>query len=204
MFAVEVFDEGVNPFNQFMNPENGVDLYSGSASFEELLYTLTGRGGMNVPIKLRYSSNVHLNARARNDEAPTSWVGLGWQLSYGAIKCDHKGTITHNDDEYTYVSPEGVYSKIKKFQGLNYVVSQGILPEFTGKTNNFIVNIKTNGIHVKFTGTIKIEKAGEYTFYTSSDNESILSIRKDLNWVIVVDNDGNNNKQFRTGKIESF
>ena len=100
----------LNPFNKFMNPTDGVDLYSGTVAFTKTLYEMKGRNGLDIGINMRYSSNVYLNARAKNDKAPTSWLGLGWTLNYGAIKRDHKGTTHNADDEYSWISPEG-YSK---------------------------------------------------------------------------------------------
>lgn len=110
--AFKTYTEKVNPFNKFMDPTDGVDLYSGNVAFTKTLYEMKGRNGLDIGINLKYSSNVYLNARAKNDKAPSSWVGLGWSLSYGSIRRDHKGTTNKVDDEYHWVSPEGYTKKI--------------------------------------------------------------------------------------------
>lgn len=107
LYAFKTYTENVNPFNRFLNPVDGVDLYSGTVAFTKTLYTMKGRNGLDIGVNLKYSSNVYLQARTRNDKSPTSWLGLGWSLSYGSIKCNHKNTANPADDEFTWVSPEG-------------------------------------------------------------------------------------------------
>jgi hypothetical protein len=112
--AINTSSEFANPFNKFMSPSGGVDLYSGSASFSHTLMELPARGDIKHDISLSYSSNVFLNARAKNDRAPSGWVGLGWRMGFGSIVCDHKSTKTHADDDFFWVSPNGVSKKILK------------------------------------------------------------------------------------------
>ena len=112
--AINTSSEFVNPFNKFMSPSGGVDLYSGAASFNHTLMEFPARGDINHDISLSYSSNVFLNARAKNDRAPSGWVGLGWRLGFGSIVSDHKSTTTHADDDFFWVSPTGVPKKILK------------------------------------------------------------------------------------------
>jgi hypothetical protein len=108
VFPAVTSSEFVNPFNKFMSPSGGVDLFSGNAAFSHTLMELPTRCGGKFDITLNYSSNVFLNARANNDRAPSGWVGLGWRLGYGSIICDHKSTTFHNDDDFSWISPEGV------------------------------------------------------------------------------------------------
>ena len=66
--------------------------------------------------------------------------------------------------------------------------------------NNFRVPKKLQGkdrFGLEFFGVIKILKAGEYNFYTSSDDGSKLYIGQKL----VVDNDGLHSKEEKSGKI---
>ncbi|MBD3343515.1 MAG: hypothetical protein GF401_00460 [Chitinivibrionales bacterium] len=111
-FALRTSSESVNPFNELMSPSGGVNLYSGDAAFTHPLFTLQGRGGLNTNLILKYSSNVYLNVRCRNDKAPAGWVGLGWRLDFGSIQCNHNGTANFRDDEYYWISPEGVRQEI--------------------------------------------------------------------------------------------
>ena len=103
--------EAVNPFNQFMDPSGGVNMFSGDAAVSLPITSVEG-----LSIALSYSSNIERCVRARNDISPTGWVGLGWRLGFGAISCDHKGTKTHSDDDFYYISPVGVSSKLHKTQ----------------------------------------------------------------------------------------
>ncbi len=103
--AFQTSSESANPFNRFMSPSGNVNLYSGGAT-----YSLP----ITDQVTLNYSSNVYLNVRARNDIAPAGWCGLGWNLNYGGISCNHKGTRTHDDDEFVWRSPAGFGSKIAR------------------------------------------------------------------------------------------
>ena len=119
--SFQTSSESVNPFNLLMSPSGGVNMYSGDAAYSYPVTSVSGRGGMNINVALSYSSNIYLNVRSRNDVAPTSWVGLGWNLNYGSIVCNHKGTKTHDDDDLIWISPAGFSSKILKKNGKYYI-----------------------------------------------------------------------------------
>lgn len=104
--------EDVNPFNEFMQPSGGVNLFSGDASFPLPIYSLAGRNGMNVDIKFQYSSNIYAKVRARNDIAPTGIIGLGWAFGVGKVVSDHNNTGKYDDDTYFWESPEGLQKKL--------------------------------------------------------------------------------------------
>lgn len=108
--------EAANPFNQFTDPSGGVSLFTGSSSYTHPLLSLSSKGAVGLPINLAYSGNVELNARATNEIAPTSWVGLGWSLGFGSIIANHNNTQTLMDDSYTWISPEGVAYPIYLYQ----------------------------------------------------------------------------------------
>ena len=79
-----------------------VDYFSGNWSYAVPLGEVEGAGGMSLPIRMRYSSAVTGTDRLiklSDDPAATStqskgtvtlnnatWVGLGWNLEFGAIK----------------------------------------------------------------------------------------------------------------------
>ena len=58
--------ESVNPFNQYMSPTGGINLFSGNVVHSYPLFSLVSKNGVNFPVALGYSSNVDLNARAKN------------------------------------------------------------------------------------------------------------------------------------------
>jgi hypothetical protein len=194
-YAVQSSSEQVNPFNKLMDPSDGINKFSGDVAFTEPLYTLKGFNGLDISVNLKYSSNVYTNVRARNDIAPTGWLGLGWQLNYGSIICDHKNTKTSVDDEFTYVSPEGVgqkivrnrWMKVEYYYANDYGTFRGHSGNKTGegKTVNFTPDVNSaytwepnKGHSMAFFGTIHIRQAGEYTFYTKSIGSSWLKVDK--------------------------
>lgn len=116
-YSFNTSSESVNPFNQYMAPAGGVNMFSGDVAFSQPLVSLKGRAGMDVNVAFSYSSNVYLNVRAKNDIAPTGWLGLGWNMSYGSVVCDHKGTKSTVDDDFYYLGPGGYPDPILKDKG---------------------------------------------------------------------------------------
>jgi len=105
--------ESSNPFNELMRPQNGIDLFSGAAAINYPFFKLKGINDLDITVKLRYSSNVYINARADNENAATGWCGLGWRMGYGKIRCNDKGTMNYKDDEWWWESPEGITQEIR-------------------------------------------------------------------------------------------
>ncbi|MCC5930065.1 MAG: alkaline phosphatase family protein [Cyclobacteriaceae bacterium] len=88
---------------------------------------------------------------------------------------------------------EGKFEKVPDFAALK--------PIKTGKSEEIsLLELPHREDHfaVLFTTGLKIEKAGKYTFYTKSDDGSVLWI----NGVKVVDNDGSHGVRIRKGTIE--
>ena len=113
-FPAGTTSESANPFNEFMTSRGGVDLISGKVAFPYTLNTLKASNGMELLLSLTYSGNIETNVKARNDIAPTTWVGLGWAFGFGSIKCDYNGTVDNTDDSYIWISSEGIPQKIIK------------------------------------------------------------------------------------------
>ncbi|MBN1603806.1 MAG: cadherin-like beta sandwich domain-containing protein [Chitinispirillaceae bacterium] len=114
--------EDVNPFNEFMQPSGGVNLFSGDAGFPFPVYSLSGRNGMNVDIKFQYSSNIYAKVRARNDIAPTGVIGLGWAFGVGKVVSEHNNTAKYDDDTYYWQSPEGLQKKLFVKSGNSFYI----------------------------------------------------------------------------------
>jgi hypothetical protein len=104
--------ETKNPFNEYIGSTNGVDQFTGSASYLVPLIDLKTSGSLTYSVALKYSSNVYMMARTNSETSPTGWVGLGWALGTGRIECEHNGTMTDKDDEYSFVTGEDVISPI--------------------------------------------------------------------------------------------
>jgi len=185
-----------NPFNANMSGTGGVDLFSGNAVQTQNLLTLKGTSGLGVSATLQYSSNIYNNVRARNQVAPTSWVGLGWQLSYGTIICDHNGTTPIADDKYVYISPAGVKEDILvdyatgKFYGKQspYVKFERQLND-QGFVKGWIVRMQ-DGTKYKY-GDIGYSDSRNATWYTFSwtgthqrnDNDNAVMLTYDYKFV---------------------
>lgn len=201
LFAFQTSSEAVNPFNQFMAPSGGCDLYSGNAAFSIPLINLQGYNGTDVQVALSYSSNVTVNARSMNKVGSTSWVGLGWALQFGSIKCDHKGTPTHEDDEFYYIVGAGNVSRILRSNRLKYqlcttythttldsIKSGNLIFDDSGKCTWF--NCRRTKVNhnyaIIFEGKLLLHNDGEYVFYVKSDDGCRLYIDDTL----IVDNDG--------------
>ena len=103
------------------------------------------------------------------------------------------------------------YRKIAKGEGLRFSYYDGNwrkLPDFTELTpvNAGVVDsfdprsLKTSDDHfaLRYEGAIDIKKSGEYTFYTTSDDGSMLFVNDEM----VVDNDGDHGPTTKSGKIK--
>lgn len=199
LFAFQTSSEAVNPFNQFMAPSGGCDLYSGNAAFSIPLINLQGYSGTDVQVALSYSSNVTVNARSMNKNAPTSWVGLGWGLQFGSIKCDHKGTPTHEDDEFYYIAGAGSVNRLLRPNRLKYKLCSyyphntldnigSVEFDESGKCSWFNCRrtLQNYDYAFVFEGKLLLHKDGEYFFHVKSDDGCRLYIDDTL----IVDYDG--------------
>ena len=178
--AFQSTSESVNPFNEYYSANASVNEYTGTAAASLPL----GKVG-SADIMLKYSSNVTTNARANNKIAPTGSVGLGWQLGFGSVVCDHKNTYTIDDDDYFFINSNGATKKILTAQKLNYKYydlssySWSALPELStftatdsGTTENFTLNLHdqiTNFGYI-FSGEIYVPADGSYTFGVRCDD----------------------------------
>jgi len=171
--AVESSAEYYSEFNKYMNSRSGfVDLFSGTSVYETAIASLDGAGAQ-IGLNLSYSGNVYTNARAVNSVAPTSWVGLGWQMGVGSIVADHKGTTRLDDDEYYLQSPTAGSQRILSKDG-NYFLEHSpywiVVPTIEGsKAESKITSWKlvdTDGTVYRYGGDT--EKATRYTIGYSS------------------------------------
>ena len=84
--------------------DNGVNLFRGNVSFFLKLVSLKGRNGLNVNLSALYSSDVRRQVDQWNLDAPTSIMGLGWQLPIERIESIGPATGSLGDRIYDYVS----------------------------------------------------------------------------------------------------
>ena len=180
VYAIQTSTESVNPFSKYSVSNAGVNEYTGAAMTSLPLGSISG-----VNVGLNYSSNVTVNARSDNGAAPASWCGLGWQLGFGSILSNHKNTAISDDDDYIWISPEGVPNEIVKPYHLKYSFYNNypqdapdiptIEPNKTGATDDFCVtlihDVCLDFLYV-FEGDINLPYDGIYTFYTQNMTEA--------------------------------
>ncbi|MDB5047527.1 MAG: hypothetical protein JWO30_598 [Fibrobacteres bacterium] len=86
---------------------HGVNLFTGQSSYSVPLGGISARG-VSFPITLGYSGDTKATLDNDNEKAPTSWVGLGFNLSTPFIAVNHKGTYSSFDDViYCNLGPYG-------------------------------------------------------------------------------------------------
>ncbi|MEM7279577.1 MAG: PA14 domain-containing protein, partial [Pseudomonadota bacterium] len=93
--------------------------------------------------------------------------------------------------QYAYEYYEGDWSVLPNFDALT--------PVETGTVNDFDISVRNRDSQYgfRFTGTVTASVAGQYTFYTTSDDGSQLFI----DGTLVVDNDGLHAPQQQSGQI---
>lgn len=171
VFSLNTTTETVNPFNEFMSPASGVDLYSGNVVQPVQLITLPSNCGLDINVSMVYSSNVYTNARSRNDLGPTKWCGLGWRLGSQSIVCNHNSTKTNDDDEYYLISATGTSQKLVKKVGKFYLPDNPYwkIEKIDYNNDDLIekwVVTDINGNKYNYGG----DSATEYTLYWQTSN----------------------------------
>jgi hypothetical protein len=150
----------------------------------DIFYTLDG----NTPdeTSTRYSKPINLD---KSSTLKTVAYREGWIKSPIAERAFN---IVDDKNGVNYGYYEGDWKSVPDFTNLK-PIKKGKVFEFSLEN----INRRNNHFAVEFTGHIHIEKAGEYFFFTKSDDGSILSI----DGAEVVNNDGSHGEQFRQGTI---
>lgn len=103
--------------------ENGVNLLTGQPFYSISLGSITART-VGYPIALSYSGNTKSTVDQDNERAPTSWVGLGFNLTFPFVATNHKGTYTSSDDAiFCNLGPYGGGQILLDSAGTRYYVS---------------------------------------------------------------------------------
>ena len=83
---------------------SSVNLYSGDVNLPLNMFSLPGRGGLDVNVSIIYNSNIQNIVDTWNLEAPTGILGLGWSMDYEKIVVDHKNTGSRHDDDFYLIA----------------------------------------------------------------------------------------------------
>lgn len=151
--------------------DDDVSLYTGQhvEIFPLLSLPTNGLGG--VDINLSYSGNVNQAAKEQNRTMPASWVGLGFNLNFEYIYCDHKATVNYYDDEYFFVTSSGESFKlIQEGSGNIFKPSSGELWRLERNTASINGTTYVIGWTVKKENGIKFIYGDQTTDFTSNRN----------------------------------
>lgn len=102
---------------------NGVNLLTGQPVYNLPLGGLNVRG-VSYPIVLNYSGETKSQYETDNSRAPTSWAGLGFQLTTPFVATNHKGTYgSHDDVLFCNLGPYGGGQILLNADGTAYQVA---------------------------------------------------------------------------------
>lgn len=91
------------------NAQGGVNLFRGDVNLTIDLISLParpGRSSLNLSVSILYMSNVQQAVTRRNLEAPTSCLGLGWELPRTRIALADPSALSASQRQYLYIQGE--------------------------------------------------------------------------------------------------
>jgi hypothetical protein len=150
-------------------------------------------------------SNRFISLTPANNATGTSTIT--YKVTDPSNRSVQKTFLVTVGDTSSFRTPDNSTNPVN---GLNYVLARAdggnvlnfasVLPDKAGVINNFSLNPAGNNLDffgLEYTGFIKIKKTAAYTFFTNSDDGSMLYIGNTQ----VVDNDGGHSTQERSGSI---
>ncbi len=160
---------------------------SGSTySFNGTTYNSTGTFTATLTNAAGCDSTAKLNLTVK-PLPPTSTISVQNSL------CSSTLTLVNGVPGVTYDYYEGSFNLLPDFNTLT-PVKTGILPNFDISQPT---RLKDDDFAFRFKGSINITTAGNYTFYTESDDGSKLYIDGNL----IVNNDGTHGPQWEQGSV---
>ncbi|MDB5051607.1 MAG: hypothetical protein JWO30_4678 [Fibrobacteres bacterium] len=102
---------------------SNVNIFTGQPAYSIPLGGVTART-VSFPIVLTYSGNAKAQFEPDLERAPTSWVGMGFNLSMPFVATNHKGTYAFIDDAiFCNLGPYGGGQILTDSTGTRYFVS---------------------------------------------------------------------------------
>ncbi len=86
------------------NIKSSVNKFRGCVSLPQDFLTLTGRDGLDVKVSGVYTSNIKRLVDIWNLDAPTGFLGLGWEMPIESIAVDKAGAASASSDTYYLLS----------------------------------------------------------------------------------------------------
>lgn len=172
----------IQPF-QFSNDGNEIDntvnLFRGDVNFYIPLVSLTGRNGLDLQVSALYRSNVSEQTKNRNLTAPTSILGLGWELPTDRIEVDTNGTGTQDDNKYFFIRNETrnrLYRNNKLW--LRGVLDSGFVADLDNQqfSQAILAALLSQGLRIDASSTVLVITSGENWVITDPVNEYELNL----------------------------
>ncbi|MFC1462089.1 PA14 domain-containing protein, partial [Verrucomicrobiota bacterium] len=167
------------------------------------IVTLNGAGSMDPDgDTLTYSWSTN-GVEFATGPSPSVVLPVGTHLIRLTVRDGVHGSDTDTvkiyiERVYAY-GPPGLKYDYYEVSGTSVPNFDSLTPVTSGTTDNFGIDVRERDSNyaLRFRGMIEISSAGSYTFYTTSDDGSLLWIGSTL----VVNNDGGHGMQERSGTI---
>ncbi len=170
---------------------DAVNLFTGEVTFPLQLIDLPGKGGTNINVSLNYNSNTDDKVDVKAGEAPTSTVGLGWELVIPKIVVNHQGTGAVDDDVFYLLSGNspirliflGLDNGIKRYR----TSSQGDRTTITydGKKEKWTIR-NTDGSTLVYGDTVSGRNTVQWSVFwgnwTGASAETESQVRRATTW----------------------
>ncbi|NGP89044.1 RHS repeat domain-containing protein [Fodinibius halophilus] len=185
----------IHPF-QFDNSSDQiaktVNLFRGDVNFNIPLVSFTGRNGLDLQVAALYKSNISEQAVTRNLTAPTSILGLGWDMPIDRIEVETNGTGTREDNVYYFVRTgirNQLYRNNKSW--LRGEIDKSLSKDLDNQKFSEALStaLLSQGLRIDASSTITVQTAGKNWEITDSVNEFVLrlSLEDDASKIKVFD-----------------
>ncbi len=181
----KVVQPEINPEKRIFNNKPVTITLTTNTDNADIYYTLDG--STPNPTSIHYENPIKLD---KSSTVKAVAYKKGWLTSPLA---ERTFNIVDDKNGVNYGYYEGNWKSVPDFTNLQ-PLKKGKVFEFSFEN----IDRRNNNFAIEFTGNIHIQKSGEYTFYTESDDGSLLFI----DGIQVVDNNGSHGKQFRQGTIK--
>ncbi|WP_372633676.1 hypothetical protein, partial [Fodinibius sp.] len=172
----------IHPF-QFDNSSDQiaktVNLFRGDVNFKIPLVSLTGRNGLDLQVAALYKSNISKQAVTRNLTAPTSILGLGWDMPVDRIEVETNGTGTREDNIYYFVRT-GIRNRLYRNNKswLRGEIDKSLADDLDNQNFSKALSaaLLTQGLRTDTSSSVTVQTAGSCWQITDPVNEFVLRL----------------------------
>ncbi|GAB3517585.1 RHS repeat domain-containing protein [Photobacterium alginatilyticum] len=180
--------------SQFENDINGifsdsVNLFRGDVNLSLDLISLKGRHGLDVKVTATYGSNVKGDVYNSNVSAPTSILGLGWQLPFERIEVQSRDNASSGDNQYYLYTQNSAIELVvtqKPWRRATLPISAtNTLNE--GKIDNTIqASFIESGLALDLNANVNVLTANQHWQIIDATNQRIFTIKNNTNDLTVL------------------